>query len=247
MTGRLSRLDLLRVVVRLLFAQALLNKRGMQNLALAGSLSAVEGKLGGNGDNSFLKRHLAFFNCNPNFVPLIVGGVLRLEEERLSGKPVGDNDIDYFKKALSSPLAAMGDMLFLANLKPLALTFACIFAMFKLPIGLLAVFLLYNLTIITCRIWGVFFGYAKGWELVDFFSGPEFQRVLGIVQGLGAAVGGALVGIIFHRFPQSGQWMLLAGGVLVVITLYILKRDVPAPWFAIVLFPTSAFIALLFG
>ena len=77
----------------------------MQNLGLAGALMHAAEKLGVEDDNSFLLRHLAYFNCNPNFVPVIVGGVLRLEEERLAGKPVDDNDIEYFKRALANPLA----------------------------------------------------------------------------------------------------------------------------------------------
>ena len=141
----------------------------------------------------------------------------------------------------------MGDMLFIGNLKPLALTFACIFAIYKLPLGLLAVFLLYNVMIVTCRLWGVFFGYTKGWELVDVFSGPEFQKVLSIVEGASAGVVGVLLGILFHRFPEHGHVMLSLAVALAAITLYLLRRDVPASWVAIILFPTSVFIALLVG
>jgi hypothetical protein len=41
--------------------------------------------------------------------------------------------------------------------------------------------------------------------------------------------------------------MLVLGGTLTAITLYLLKRDVPASWFAIILFPASVFITLLLG
>jgi PTS system mannose-specific IID component len=246
MTGRIGRFHLFRVCLRLLFMQALLNRRGMQNLALANALTAAGTGLDGDG-KPLPSKHLAFFNCNPHLVPLIVGGIIKLEEERAAGKPVSDDDIELFKRSLSSPLAAMGDMLFVGGLKPLALTFACIFAIYNFPIGLLAIFLLYNLSVIACRFWGIYFGYAKGWELVDTFSGPEFQRVLGILQGLGAGVGGVLVGIVFYRFPQSGQWALFAGFAVTLIALYLLKKDVPASWLAIVLFPAFAIIALLLG
>jgi len=242
-TRSLSRVDLLRVAVRLFFMQALLNRRGMQNLALAAALDSAQGKR----DNELIHRHLQYFNCNPNFVPLIAGGVLRLEEEKRAGKPINDGDIDYFKKALASPLAAMGDLLFLGNLKPLALTFACVFAIYKLPIGLLAVFLLYNLAVVSCRLWGIWFGYSKGWELVEVFSGPRFQRVLGVVQGLGAGLGGVLVGIVLHGLPQNGQWVLWIGIALSGVTIYLLRREVPASWFALVLFPVSALVTLLVG
>lgn len=244
---QIGRFRLFRVFLRLLFLQGLLNRRGMQNLGLVSALSPASGKLDSTGGTALLLKHLSFFNCNPNFTPLVVGGILRLEQDKKDGKPITDDDIEYFKRALTGPLAAMGDMLFIGNLKPLALTFACIFAIYKLPLGLLAVFLLYNVMIIACRLWGVFFGFAKGWELVDVFSGPEFQKVLSIVEGASAGVAGVLLGVLFHRFPEHGHVTLLLAVVLAAVTLYLLRRDVPASWVAIILFPTSAFIALLIG
>ncbi|UCG53124.1 MAG: PTS mannose/fructose/sorbose transporter family subunit IID [Candidatus Latescibacterota bacterium] len=243
----IGKFQLFRSFLRLLFLQGLLNRRGMQNLGLVSALSPATGKLDDSRDSSMLLKHLSFFNCNPNFTPFVVGGVLKLEEEKRAGKPISDDDIEYFKRALTGPLAAMGDMLFIGNLKPLALTFACIFAIYKLPLGLLAVFLLYNIVIISCRLWGVYLGYTKGWELVDFFSGPEFQKVLSVVEAASAGVGGVLLGILFCRFPQNGHTMLVLAGALTAVTLYLLKRDVPASWVAIILFPTSAFVALLVG
>ena len=246
MTGRLGEWDLFRVFLRLLFLQGLLHRRGMQSLGMASALSAVGDKLDYE-DNSLLSKHLSFFNCNPNFVPLIVGGVLRLEEEKLDGRPVSDQDIDRFKRALAGPLAAMGDMLFMGSLKPLALTFACVFAIYKLPIGLLAVFLLYNAAILSCRLWGVYFGYAKGWDLVGALSGPRFQKILNVAEGAGVCVGGALLGVLLHRFSGSGLAMVVPGAAVATITLYLLRREVPASWVAIILLPTCAFIALLTG
>ena len=173
-SGQLGRLDLFKVVWRLLFMQALIHRRGMQNLALAGALDEVTDKVAG-GDKTLIKRHLAFFNCNPNFVPLIAGGVLRLEEEKHAGKPITDEDIEYFKKALASPLAAMGDMLFLGSVKPLALTLACIFAIYKIPIGLLAVLLLYNLAILSCRPLGNLLRLHQGLGTRRRFFGSPFS------------------------------------------------------------------------
>jgi PTS system mannose-specific IID component len=245
--GRLGAWDLLRVYARLLFLQGLLNWRGMQNLGLASALGPVSGKFSGDGDNSLLRKHLSFFNCNPNFVPLIVGGVLRLEEDKRSGKPIGDDDIERFKKSLAGPLAAMGDMLIMGNLKSLALTFACVFAIYKLPIGLLAVLLLYNVSILACRLWGLCFGYAKGWELTAALSGPRFRNTLSVVEGANAAVGGVLVGAIVHGVQENGHTVSLLAAALAAITLYLLKRDIPASWVAIILLPICAFIALVTG
>lgn len=238
----LDRWSLMKICIRLLFIQGLLNRKGMQNLGFANAIAAS--RLGGL-EPGIVKRHLSFFNCNPNFTPLVVGGVLRLEEERRSGKPVNDKDIEYFKRTISSPLAAMGDMLFLGSIKPLALTFACIFAIYNSIIGLLAVFLLYNLIVISCRLWGVCFGYSKGWELVEVFSSPVFQRVLNFVQGVGASIGGALVAILIYRFLQEGSWTSLTSVVLAVVIIFLIRKDVSATWFAIFLFVISILLFLL--
>lgn len=241
---RLTGRDLFGVFLRLLFMQGLLHPKGMQNLGVMRALGPALDKLDGS-DKSLVSRHLEFFNCNPNLVPVILGGVLRLEEERVCGRPVDGRDIAYFKRAISGPLAAQGDMLFLGALKPLSLTLACIFAIYQSFIGLLAILLLYNLTVVSCRLWGVYFGYSKGWELVDVFSGPATRRLLGIVQSVGASVGGALVAVVVHRLPQGGMWVLLPGIALMVLGVYTLRKDVSPSRLAILLFPLSALIAVI--
>jgi len=228
----------------LLFIQGLLNRKGMQNLGFGSAIGTAAAALGEDG-NEIARKHLDFFNCNPNFTPIVLGGVLKLEEERIAGKPIDDKEIEYFKRAISSPLAAMGDMLFLGTLKPMALTFACLFAIYKSVIGLLAVFLLYNLVIVSCRLWGVYFGYARGWELVDVFSSPAFLRLLNTFQGIGAGAGGALIAIISYRFLNDGGRTATIAGVLAILTIFLIRKDVSATWFAIFLLLTSVLLSIL--
>ena len=149
----------------------------------------------------------------------------------------------------------------MGGIKPLALTFACISAIYQSLTGLLAVLLLYNLAILSCRIWGVYFGYSRGWELVDFFSGPGFQRLLSAVQIAGACAGGALTAIVINALfkggiesflltgplsPQGGVPMLLSGGVIVCLAVILLRRDISSSWFAVFLFPISVLLVSLF-
>jgi PTS system mannose-specific IID component len=250
---RLGPWDLVVVYLRLLFVQGLLHRRGMQNLGLADALGPVSAKLDADGRNLLLSRHLSFFNCNPNFVPLIAGGILKLEQEKIEGKPVTDDDIERFKKALAGPVAAMGDMLFMGNLKALALTFGGLFAIHNFPIGLVAVFLLYNAAVLGCRLWGIFYGFGKGWELVTVLSGPRFRRILNVAEAASAGMGGALLGVLLHRAAGDSRAFaapgIAAGAAIAAaaVTLYLLRKDVPASWIAIILLPTCAFIALLTG
>ncbi len=244
---RVTNMDLFRVFLRMLFLQGLLHAKGMQNMGIMNVLAPALTKLDTGEDKQLIAKHLNFFNCNPNFTSLVVGSILRMEEDRFNGKVYEDEQLEYFKRAISSPLAAMGDMFFLGGLKPLSLTLACIFAIYNSFIGLLAVLLFYNAVVISCRLWGVYYGYSKGWDLVDVFSGPAFQRLLGSVQSIGASVGGALVAVVLVRLPHGGTWMLGLGVVLMILAVYMLRRDVSSARFAILLMPVIVVIAMLTG
>ena len=239
MSGRLDRSDLIRVFARLLFIQATLHRRGMQNLGVLHALDAVASRVSP-GSNALLTRHTEYFNTNPNAAPLVVGGVLRIEEQGEAGNRAS---VSRFKQAAGSALAAVGDMLFVGALKPLALTLACLSAIYSFFPGLLAVLLLYNAAVIASRYWGVSFGYARGWGVVDAFSGHGVQRLLGIARSAAALAGGALVAILIARARGEGL-SVAAAAVVVAVAVALLSRRVPAPWIAIVLFPLSWVVAL---
>lgn|GEM_PF-2048218 len=244
-SSALTRLDLLRVGLRCLFFQGLLHVRGMQNLSLMHALAPVVAKLDRDGSKKLLSKHLQFFNCNPNFAPLVAGGVLRLEAERLLGTAVTDQDVAHFKKAVSSPLAAMGDMLFMGTIKPMALTLACIFAIYNSFTGLVITWLLYNGVVVTCRLWGVYFGFRRGWEFVNVFSGSAFPRLLAIVQSIGASVGGALLAVVLYRAAREGTWQEVVSVATIIVAVTMLRRDGSAPRLALLLLPLCVLVALV--
>lgn len=240
MSGRLQRGDLARVFVRLLFIQATLHRRGMQNLGVLFALDAAAPRLSPRG-NDLLARHGEYFNTNPNTAPLVVGGVLRIEDDGDAGARAS---VSRFKQAAGSALAAAGDMLFVGALRPLALTLACLSAIYSFFPGLLAVLLLYNAVVIGCRYWGVSFGYARGWGVVDTFSGHGVQRVLGIARGSAAFLGGVLVAILITRAAQEAV-PVLAAFAIVAVVVALVSRRIAAPWIAIALFPLSWAVALV--
>ena len=240
MSGRLQRADLVRVFARLLFIQATLHRRGMQNLGVLHALDAAASRISPKG-NGLLARHTEYFNTNPNTAPLVVGGVLRIEDEGEAGARAS---VSRFKQAAGSALAAVGDVLFVGALKPLALTLACLSAIYSFFPGLLAVLLLYNAVVIASRYWGVSFGYSRGWGVVDTFSGHGVQRLLGIARGAAAFVGGVLVAVLIARVRGDGVAVIAATGVVAAI-VWLSSRRGPAPWIAIVLFPLSWAVALI--
>lgn len=212
----------------------------MQNVGLLHALDAAAGRLSP-GKNGLLARHTEYFNTNPNAAPLVVGGVLRIEDEGDAGAPAS---VSRFKQAAASALAAVGDVLFVGALKPLALTLACVSAIYNFFPGLLAVLLLYNAVVIASRYWGVSFGYARGWGVIESFSGHGVQRLLGIARGAAAFAGGVLVGVLVAR-ARAGGVTVTAVTAGVAALVFLASRRVPAPWLAALLFPLSWAIALI--
>jgi mannose/fructose/N-acetylgalactosamine-specific phosphotransferase system component IID len=63
---------------------------------------------------------LGYFNTHPVLAGCVLGAVARLEERRAQGEPVSTDQVEALKRALASPLAALGDPLFWVTLRPLA-------------------------------------------------------------------------------------------------------------------------------
>ena len=76
-TGKLTRGDLNRVFARLLFVQAAIHRRGMQNIGVLFALDAAAARIS-DPPGTLLGRHADHFNTNPNAVPLVIGGVIML-------------------------------------------------------------------------------------------------------------------------------------------------------------------------
>jgi PTS system mannose-specific IID component len=69
-----------------------------------------------------LRRHLVFFNSEPQFGALVPGAVIALEEERASGADLSDETINGVKSGLMGPLAGVGDSLIQGLVTPLLLS-----------------------------------------------------------------------------------------------------------------------------
>ncbi len=68
-----------------------------------------------------LKRHLVFFNTEPQIGALTPAVVITLEEQRAGGAPISDQAINSVKSGLMGPLAGVGDSLFQGLITPLLL------------------------------------------------------------------------------------------------------------------------------
>jgi len=116
------RSDLARATSRSLQIQALLTPERMQGPGFAFALVPVLRRLYPAREDlaSALKRHLAYFATHPVLSGYVLGAAARLEERRAQGEAISDERIDEMKRALASPLAAMGDPMFWSTLRPVA-------------------------------------------------------------------------------------------------------------------------------
>ncbi|MEW6517004.1 MAG: PTS system mannose/fructose/sorbose family transporter subunit IID [candidate division FCPU426 bacterium] len=157
------------VIWRSLFLQTCWNFQGMQNVGFSFALVPLARALYPEPERrqALLARHLEFFNTHPYCASIILGVVCRLEEEN---DPEAARRI---KGSMMGPLAALGDTVFWAMLKPsLALLAVCwIWAAGSGHPGLALLgpvlyLLLFNLAHLSLRAGGVLVGYARGLEIV---------------------------------------------------------------------------------
>ncbi len=113
----------LGIVIRSAWVQATLNNRNMQGLGALFCLSPLARwlKLDREAWSRFVGRHSGTFNSNPFISPLGIGAIARVEADYMRGSgdgSAGDDEIGSFSAKLSTPLGAVGDVLFWASIRP---------------------------------------------------------------------------------------------------------------------------------
>jgi len=160
-----------------------------------------------------LRRHLAFFNSEPQFGALVPAAVVAMEEERASGADISDETINGVKSGLMGPLAGVGDSLIQGLATPLLLSMGIGLA----QRGSLAGPLLYTL-IVSALILGSSYAF---WTLGYRWGRVSVSRVLssGWIQVVsdGAAVVGmtALGGLAATVVRFSTTATLTVGQVVI--------------------------------
>jgi PTS system mannose-specific IID component len=225
---------LLSLLWRSFFLQAAWSYERMQAVGLASALSG-EGRRIATDPPSFLQRQLGYFNTNPVLSSYVIGGLVRLEEHLARGQ-VGPEEVEQFKRSLSSPLAAWGDAFFWAALRPAATIVGVLGAVVFGFWGALGYLVTYNVFHLYYRIRGLSEGYREGRRIVEALgkspvrSWSDGLRLAGLAalggfavvlwggapgaRGVGGpwaavAIGGAAF-FALRRWPGGGTWWGLA-------------------------------------
>jgi len=107
-----------------MFSHSNYNYERLQATGFAHSMVPIIKRLYG-GDKeatrAALKRHLVFFNTEPEIGAVIHGITIAMEEEKANGAPITDTAINSTKSGLMGPLAGVGDTLTQGIVLPLLL------------------------------------------------------------------------------------------------------------------------------
>ena len=135
-----------------------------------------------------LRRHLVFFNSEPQFGALVPAAVIAMEEERAAGAEIDDEAINAVKSGLMGPLAGMGDSLIQGLVTPLFLSLGIGLA----QQGSLAGPILYSL-LISVVIVGTSYGF---WTLGYRWGREAVTRILADGRLKAVGEGAAVVGMM---------------------------------------------------
>ena len=208
--------DLVRTGARAGHIQTLLTPERMQGAGFAFALLPVLERLYPARQDlaRAIRRHLAYFATHPVLTGYVLGAAARWEERRANGDAVTDEAIDTWKRALASPLAAMGDPFFWVTLRPLA-GLVGIVAIGLIPAPILGpdwrvllcpllTLLTYNAFALPFRVVGTHVGYLEADRpaaLLRSLRLKEWGRALGCVGAFGY---GALLALVI-RFLDFGS------------------------------------------
>jgi mannose/fructose/N-acetylgalactosamine-specific phosphotransferase system component IID len=228
------RRSLLKAAGRSFMIQAGWNFDRMQNLGFAWSMLPPLREIYPDKERrtEALLRHMDLVNTHPFMAPLLMGSVIRAEQEGShAGAAAAAQRTATLKQALCGPLAAIGDSLFWATLRPLAALAAVSVAWMAPelgPVAPMATFLgLFNLPHLVIRFNGIFQGYTLGSSVSEYLRRTDTQGVIAAFR-LAAMilVGSTLAG--FGRFehlashdpmPFKDNFLFIGAGLFMLMGL----------------------------
>jgi len=234
---RLTRGDLVKSwVLWTFFAHANYSYERLQGTGFAHAMTPIIRRLYTSEDEirAALKRHLVFFNTEPNFGNVVHGTVIAMEEQRANGAAIDDDAINSVKSGLMGPMAGIGDTLSQSALTPILLALGIGIAGGKAsgtavptlagvtgnPLGPIIYVALISVVIVTIGYTAWMQGYSRGRSFVtEILRSGTIDRVLIGAGVMGNMVLGALAAsfVVVNLAPTvtiAGAQMNLQAAVL---------------------------------
>jgi PTS system mannose-specific IID component len=230
---KLPRLLKLQIYIRSLALQASWNGQRMQNLGLLVTLLPWlrTQTRDINTDRVFCRRYYEYFNTNPYMANLIIGGLVRLEQE---GALTGQDHSALartFRDSLCRAFASLGDQLFWLGLRP-GLTMAiCLLGMWGHMGSVLVVVGVFALAQLVLRYWALGRSYSLGLDIVDLINHPHWHRAIAWTKRGSLA----LTGMVAAKYLVSlnsldfvpGKGLLWAGVALGLGLPLVMRKRLP--------------------
>jgi len=192
------------------FSHANYNYERLQGTAFAHAMTPIIRKLYKDPEEikAALKRHLVFFNTEPNVGGVIHGAVIAMEEQRANGADIDDDTINSVKSGLMGPLAGVGDTIDQGTITPILLSLGIGIAAGNAgvagdgnPLGAL-IYLVAEVAVMTALAYFFWFqGYDRGREgVMGLLRSGALDRLVVGAGALGNLVLGALAFQFVHVF-----------------------------------------------
>jgi PTS system mannose-specific IID component len=261
--GLLTRRDVFgSFLLWLFFSHSAWNWERMQGLGFAHSMTPIIRKLYKTKDDisSALKRHLVFYNTQPDLGSVVNGVIIAMEERRASGADISDDAINSVKTGLMGPMSGIGDTVQQGIVIPIALAIGMSIALggqvtAEATTGSLLGPVVF-LVLMAAFVWGVgwslyWLGYRQGRSAVTQILGSgTLNRIIAGAGVLGNFVMGALaVGFVrlstpvaftiggstfaIQEFLDSFMPNLLPLLLVLLVWWLLTKRKVSATWIMI--------------
>jgi PTS system mannose-specific IID component len=184
-----------------------------------------------NRDRLFCRRYYEYFNTNPYMANLIIGGLVRLEQE---GAATGEDNTALartFRDSLCRAFASLGDQLFWLGLRPTIIMAACLMGMFGwiVPIiGLVGVFAVLQLGL---RFWSLRRSYDLGLDIVELINHPHWHKSIAWSKRAGMVLTGMVAGRYLFSVNNlvflPGKGLLWVGFLLGMGLPLIMRKRLP--------------------
>jgi PTS system mannose-specific IID component len=204
--ARMSRRLQWSLFLRSLSLQASWNHQRMQNLGLLWTvlpwLRRKPREV--NRDRVFCRRYFGFFNTNPYLANFLLGGLVRLEEDRESGREVLPGMIATFRDSVGRALASLGDQLFWLGLRPTLVMVICFAGLLGHISCVLVVIGLFAVGQLLLRWVALRRGYDLGMDIVDLLFDRRWHQWIAGTKRAGMILTGMVAGLYLAQVTESG-------------------------------------------
>lgn len=222
-----------QVFLRSFFVQAGWNFNRLQNLGFAWSMVPALDSLYSDPQKrrAAILRHLELVNTHPYMATLLMGAVIRAEQESVELRIDPAPRVSAIKMGMMGPLAAVGDTLFWATLRPLAALAAAAFAWMApetSPVVPLLIYLcIFNAPHLLMRYSGLMQGYALGPAAGEYLRRADTRGVIAAFRLAAMILLGAVLAAFgsFHQLasgapmPFQRNFLFVATGIAMLMAL----------------------------